>query len=370
MCRRLRPFRKFRAFAAFLVIAWLGLAIPASRAASKPASPGVDFQRDIKPILVAHCYQCHGPDQQKSGLRLDLKQNALHGGDSGPAIIPGNGAESLLFKKVSSTDPEKVMPPRKPDTQPLSTMQVALLKRWIDAGAVWPEPTAEELATAARSRHWAFQPPARPAVPKVRNKRWITNPIDHFVLARLEQEHLHPSQPAVRRTLIRRLSLDLLGLPPTPTEVEAFVKDRRSNAYEELVDHLLASPHFGERWGRHWLDLARYADSDGYEKDRARPYAYVYRDWVIDAINRDLPFDAFTIEQLAGDLLPNATHEQKVATGFHRQTLTNTEGGVDQEEFRCKAIVDRVNTTGTVWLGLTIGCAECHSHKYDPISQR
>ncbi len=204
----------------------------------------------------------------------------------------------------------------------------------------------------------------------MRNEKWVRNPIDAFVLARLEKEHLNPSPPAEPVTLIRRLWLDLLGLPPPLGEIRAFEQDGRPEAYEQLVDRLLASPHFGERWGRHWLDLARYADSDGYQIDRERPYAYVYRNWVIDAINRDLPFDQFTLEQLAGDLLPNATIEQKIAAGFHRNTLVNREEGVDQEEFRCKAKVDRVATTGTVWLGLTVGCAECHSHKYDPISQR
>jgi hypothetical protein len=218
--------------------------------------------------------------------------------------------------------------------------------------------------------HWSFKPRERPPVPKVKNQKWVRNPIDAFVLSRLERQPIKPSPEADRRTLIRRLSFDLLGLPPAPEDVSAFIKDQRADAYDQLVDRLLASPHFGEHWGRHWLDLARYADSDGYEKDSVRPYAYLFRDWVIEAINRDLPFDEFTIEQLAGDLLPNATPEQKIATGFHRNTLTNKEGGVDQEEFRCKAVVDRVNTTGAVWLGLTVGCAECHSHKYDPISHQ
>jgi hypothetical protein len=222
----------------------------------------------------------------------------------------------------------------------------------------------------ADREHWAFKAPQRSALPKVKDGRWVRNPIDAFILARLEKERIKPSPEAERVTLIRRLSLDLLGLPPAPEEIHEFAADKAPDAYERLVDRLLASPHFGERWGRHWLDLARYADSDGYEKDAVRPYAYLYRDWVIDAINRDEPFDEFTIEQLAGDLLPAATLEQKKATGFHRQTLTNKEGGVDPEEFRCKATVDRVSTTASVWLGLTLGCAECHSHKYDPITQR
>lgn len=218
--------------------------------------------------------------------------------------------------------------------------------------------------------HWAFKAPVASALPEVRDKQWVRNPIDAFILARLERENLRPSPEADRRTLIRRLSFDLLGLPPTLQEVQVFVGDPDTNAYEKLVERLLSSPHFGERWGRHWLDLARYADSDGYEKDSVRPYAYIYRDWVINAINSDMAFDQFTIEQLAGDLLPDGTLSQKVATGFQRQTLTNKEGGVDQEEFRCKATVDRTSTLGAVWLGLTVGCAECHTHKYDPISQR
>ncbi|MCA9098772.1 MAG: DUF1549 domain-containing protein, partial [Planctomycetaceae bacterium] len=209
-----------------------------------------------------------------------------------------------------------------------------------------------------------------PTPPEVSSKDWCRNPIDHFVLDRLEAEKIAPSPEADRTTLARRLYLDLIGMPPTPEQVDAFLNDSRENAYSLLVDELLASPHFGERWGRHWLDLARYADSDGYEKDRVRPHAWRYRNWVIDSINRDQPFDQFTIEQLAGDLLPDATLEQKIATGFHRNTLTNTEGGVDQEEYRVAATVDRVNTLGGAWLGLTLGCAQCHSHKYDPISQR
>jgi|SRR6185503_13738901 hypothetical protein len=226
-----------------------------------------------------------------------------------------------------------------------------------------------ESAPPHAAGHWAFVAPKPVVPPDVKNTR-VRNPIDAFVLARLEKDKLRPAPEADRVTLIRRLSFDLVGLPPGAAEVRAFVEDRRPDAYSRLVDRLLDSPQFGEQWARHWLDLARYADSDGYEKDGARPYAYLYRDWVIAALNRDLPFDQFTLEQLAGDLLPGSTHDQKVATGFHRQTLTNKEGGVDQEEFRTKAVVDRVNTTSAVWLGLTLGCAECHDHKYDPLSQR
>ena len=332
-----------------------------------PVAPAaVDFARDIEPIFAKHCYSCHGADKQKSGLRLDIKALALAGGDSGKSIVPGKSAESRLVKFVSGTDKENLMPPK---GEHLNPTQIALIKEWIDAGAVWPDGGAA--SAIPKSTHWSFQPIQRRTGPQIQNpKAIIRNPIDAFVLSRLEKEKVAPSSEADRHTLIRRLSLDLIGLPPRSEEVIEFVNDSRPDAYERLVDRLLASPHFGERWGRHWLDLARYADSDGYEKDRARPFAYLYRDWVINAINRDLPFDRFSIEQLAGDLLPDATHDQHVATGFHRQTLTNTEGGVDQEEFRSKATVDRVNTTATTWLGLTMGCTECHSHKYDPLTQR
>ena len=325
----------------------------------------VDFNHDIKPIFSKHCYSCHGPEKQKAGLRLDRKTDAFRGGDSGTVIVPHKGAGSLLFKNISGANPDSIMPPK---GSPLTPAQVALIKAWIDEGAAWPDEgvTAESPA----STHWSFQPPKRPKLPAVKEQRWARNPIDDFILARLEQQKIKPSRDAEKTTLIRRLSLDLLGLPPTPEEVKQFLEDKNPHAYEKLVDRLLASPHFGERWGRHWLDLARYADSDGYEKDSPRPYAYLYRDWVINAINRDMPFDKFTIEQLAGDLLPEATLEQKIATGFHRQSLVNKEGGIDQEEYRNKAVVDRVSTTGATWLGLTVGCAECHSHKYDPLTQR
>ncbi|MBI3877142.1 MAG: PSD1 domain-containing protein [Verrucomicrobia bacterium] len=330
------------------------------------ASGAVDFARDIQPLFVKNCYSCHGPDKQKNGLRLDLKAAALAGGDSGKVIVPGKSAESKLIHLVAGLVPDTVMPQK---GERLASAQVAKLRAWIDAGANWPD-EAGRLAESKKSDHWAFKAPALPALPKVKDAKWPQNPIDKFVLARLEKERTKPSLEADRYTLIRRLSLDLLGLPPKPEEVREFIADTSANAYEKLVDRLLDSPHFGERWARHWLDLARYADSDGYEKDKPRPYAYTYRDWVIKAINDDLPYDRFSIEQLAGDLLQKPTHEQLVATGFHRQTLTNTEGGVDQEEFRCKAIVDRVSTTSAVWLGLTMGCCECHSHKYDPLTQR
>jgi mono/diheme cytochrome c family protein len=332
------------------------------------ASAPVDFVRDIQPLFAKHCVQCHGPEKQKGGVRLDLKQGALEGGDSGVIIVAGKSAESKLIHLVAKLDGETQMPPAGDDRRVLTREEIGTLRAWIDAGANWPD-TA--VAAAKKSEHWAFNAPKLPPVPKVQGaKAKALNPIDAFILARLAKEKIQPSPEADRYTLIRRLSLDLIGLPPTPEEVVQFVTDQAPDAYEQLVDRLLASPHFGERWGRHWLDLARYADSDGYEKDRARPFAYLYRDWVIKAINDDIPFDRFSILQLAGDLLPGAGLEEQKATGFHRQTLTNTEGGVDQEEFRCKATVDRVSTTASVWLGVTMGCAECHTHKYDPFTQR
>ncbi len=334
-----------------------------------PSASAADFTHDVQPILSAHCVKCHGPEKQKSGYRLDDKVVAFRGGDSGkPAIVISNSFASGLIQRITTTNEDEMMPPK---GERLSSNDVAAIRTWIDSGAVW----SNQLSTlnsqfSNASKHWSFQPVHRPEIPKVRDGKWVRNPIDAFVLARLDHERLKPSPEADRVTLIRRLYLDLLGLPPTPEQVDAFAKDKRRDAYEQLVDSLLTSPHFGERWGRHWLDLARYADSAGYQIDRVRPGAYLYRDWVVDSFNRDQPFDQFTIEQLAGDLLPNATMEQKIATGFHRMTLSNLEDGVDKVEFECKAKVDRVSTTGTTWLGLTVGCAECHSHKYDPISQR
>jgi hypothetical protein len=282
-------------------------------------------------------------------------------------IVPGRSAESKLVHAAAGTDPDAKMPPTGPA---LTAAQVGTLRAWIDQGADYGRRAAAN-TNSAKSDHWAFQPIRRPAVPALATHHSpLTNPIDAFILARLEKEGLKPSPEADRGTLIRRVSLDLSGLPPTPEEVDAFVKDASPGAYERVVERLLASPHYGERWARHWLDSARYADSDGYEKDSGRPFAWRYRDWVIDALNADVPFDRFTIEQLAGDLLPGATLDQKIATGFHRNTLTNKEGGVDQEEFRVAAVVDRVTTTGKVWLGLTVGCCQCHDHKYDPLSQR
>ncbi len=331
-----------------------------------PVDRKIDFARDVKPLLGKHCWSCHGDKKQESGLRLDSRAALLKGGDLGHAVTLGKSADSRLIQFVAAVDPKKLMPPDGEGDR-LSAEAVGILRAWIDRGCVWPE---TDSSAAAKNSHWAYQPLKRGTPPTVMRADWIANPIDRFVLAELEKRRLSPSPAADRHTLIRRLSLDLRGLLPPVAEVEAFVSDTRPVAYEELVDRLLDSPHFGERWGRHWLDMARYADSDGYEKDNPRPDAYRWRDWVIDAINADMPFDQFTIEQLAGDLLPNATPMQRLATAFHRQTLTNTEGGTDQEQFRVEACFDRTETTGAVWLGLTVGCARCHTHKYDAISQR
>jgi mono/diheme cytochrome c family protein len=331
-------------------------------AATKP----VDFTRDIEPLLRSRCYVCHGPKQQMSGLRLDQKEAALRGGKSGPDIKPGHSADSRLIRLVSGLEGKTVMPPIGPRLTP---KEISLLRAWIDQGASRPE-TSVTGTEDQRSTHWAFQKPQRPELPTVRDRSWVRNPIDNFVLARLEGEGIVPSPEANKTTLIRRVTLDLTGLLPTPQEVQAFLDDNRPDAYGRLVDRLFASPHYGEKWARHWLDLARYADSDGYEKDLSRPWAWRYRQWVIEALNRNMPYDEFTIEQIAGDLLPNATVDQKIATGFNRNTLTNREGGTDPEQFRDEEVKDRTATLGTVWLGLTVGCAQCHDHKYDPISQK
>jgi hypothetical protein len=337
-----------------------------------PASRKVDFAADIQPIFNRSCLPCHGAGVQSGGLRLDRKEAALKGGYSGLVIKPGDSAGSLLIQLVAGLKKDKVMPMQ---GDRLIPQQIGLLRAWIDQGAEWQDSAAaqtivERNQPLPKSKHWAFQPVRRPVVPAVRNVSWVRNPIDNFVLARLEKEGIKPSPEADRTTLIRRVTLDLTGLPPTPQEISRFVNDNRSEVYERLVDRLLASEHYGERWARHWLDLARYADSDGYETDQLRPYAWRYRHWLVEALNRDMPFDQFTVEQIAGDLLPGATVEQRVATGFHRNTLSNREGGADLEEFRVEQVVDRASTVGTTWLGLTVGCARCHDHKYDPISQK
>lgn len=335
------------------------LAVEPSRGDQQP----VDFVRDVKPIFEARCLSCHGGGMQEGGLRLDSRSHALAGGDSGLVIVAKDPGASRLWNYVAGNEPEHLMPP---EGDPLSAQQVEILRRWIDAGADWPESAGHQ----THNDHWAYQPLPKITPPIASDDHWSVNDIDRLVRSKFHEVGLSPSPEADRTTLIRRLSLDLLGLLPSIEEIDQFVGDDSPNAYEMLVDRLLSSPRFGERWGRHWLDMARYADSDGYEKDNARPDAYRWRDWVIEAINDDMPFDQFTVEQLAGDLLPEPTDWQRLATAFHRQTLTNTEGGADQEQFRVEACFDRTETTGTVWLGLTLGCARCHSHKYDAISQR
>jgi hypothetical protein len=321
-------------------------------------SEPLQFNRDIRPILSAACFRCHGADEssREANLRLDQRDAAIAQRGDYRVIAAGKSNESEFVVRITSTDDSKRMPP--PDEQRhLSAREIELLQRWIDEGASY-EP------------HWAFIAPQRHPLPKVNKTGWPRNAIDHFVLKQLERRGLQPSPEADKTTLIRRLYLDLLGIAPGPEDVDDFLGDMRGDAFERLVDRLLASPHFGERFGRHWMDLARYGDSNGYSGDGPRPWAYRWRDWLIDAINADLPYDQFTIEQLAGDLLPEPTLAQQIATGFHRNTLTNAEGGSDKEEYRVRQVVDRANTTGSVWLGLTVGCCECHSHKYDPLTQR
>jgi mono/diheme cytochrome c family protein len=343
-------------------------AVPAAEAQPEavPAAGTSVFETEIQPILSKRCFTCHGPEKQKSGLRLDLQETAMHGGDSGAVIVAGDPDNSLLIQLVSGADPDRQMPPK---GDLLAADQIAALKAWIAAGAEWSQ-AASDAPVQVASDHWAFQTPVCPDVPAVQNADWPGNDIDRFILAKLESEGVAPSPEADKVTLVRRLYYDLIGIPPTPEEVDQFVADDSPSAYPRMVNKLLASEHFGERWGRYWLDLARYADSDGYEKDGVRPYAYRYRDWVIEALNRDMPYDQFVIQQLAGDLLPGADTDELMATGFHRNTLTNKEGGIDPEEDRVKQTIDRANTTAAVFTGLTMGCAECHSHKYDPISQR
>jgi hypothetical protein len=320
----------------------------------------VDFEKEVRPILAEKCTLCHGPDEAKAGLRLTGIEPATRVLESGRrGIVPGEPEHSEILARVKTTDPEEHMPPPGKG-EPLTEVEVAVIERWIAEGAVWP-------------KHWSFTTLRQPEPPVVKNQAWGKHPVDAFILARLEAEGIAPSPEADSVTLIRRLFFDLAGLPPTPEQVATYragIEADREAGLARLADDLLASPAFGERWGRHWLDRARYADSDGYEKDNHRPDAWRYRDWVIDAINDDLPFDRFTIEQFAGDLLEKPTPDQILATAFHRQTLTNTEGGTDKEQWRVAAVMDRVETMGSVWLGLTLTCARCHTHKYDPVTQR
>lgn len=325
--------------------------------AAEPAANRIEFNRDIRPILSDTCYHCHGPDQakRKANLRLDTEDGAFAARDGRPALVPGNLAKSTLYQRITATDPVERMPP--PDSgRKLTAAQIDLLRRWIEQGAKWQP-------------HWSFIPPRRPELPGIQQRDWPRNPIDHFVLARLERERLRPTPEAERTTLVRRVTLDLTGLPPTPAEVETACQDPSKDWYEKVVDRLLQSPRHGERMAARWLDAARYADTNGYQNDGER-VMWRWRDWVIDAFNHNMPFDQFTIEQLAGDLLPNPTLEQRIATGFNRNHRGNSEGGIVPEEYAVEYVADRVETTATVWLGLTLTCSRCHDHKYDPVKQK
>lgn len=323
---------------------------------SQPAAK-VDFAKEIAPILKSKCVSCHGPEAQSGGLRLDTIAGIKKGGDSGKLIEPLKSADSLLLKRILGQGG-----PRMPmGFAPLSDEATQKIRNWIDQGAVLVDPK--------KVKHWAYFPPVRPLLPVVKDRAWVRNPIDAFVLARLSRGGLKPSVEAPKEILARRASLDLTGLPPTVEELDRFLADKRPNAYERYVDRLLASPHYGERMARIWLDLARYADTNGYEKDLPRQM-WTWRDWVINAYNRNLPYDEFTVEQIAGDLLPNPTRDQLIATGFHRNSMLNDEGGIDTEEFRVVGVMDRVDATATTWLGSTLACAQCHDHKYDPFSQK
>ena len=330
----------------------------------------VDFSSSVAPILREHCTACHGPTVQTSGLRLDRRASALRGGYGGRAILPHDSAQSPLIRRVSSTEEGFRMPPAGPR---LTREQVSTLRAWIDQGAPWdtPEPAdAGVPGSSSGAAHWSFEPIRHPEPPPVVRSEWVRNPVDRFVLSKLESQGIAPSPEAGKATLLRRLSLDLVGLPPSAADTRAFLGDDEPGAYERLVDRLLDSEHYGEKWARHWLDLARYADTDGYTQDLARPYAWRWREWVIDALNSDMPFDEFTTLQLAGDLLEEAGPDQLVATGFHRNTLRNREGGTIYEQSRFEETLDRANTVASVWLGITLECAQCHDHKYDPVTQR
>lgn len=323
---------------------------------SKVYGAEVDFGKDVYAVLQRSCFECHDVKLQKGKLRVDSRDALL----AAKVVVPGKASESELYRRITlPKGHEEAMPNR---GEPLTKAETGKIRAWIDAGAKWPEDFKE-------GKHWAYVPPKQALLPKVSLKSWPKNEVDWFILARLEREGLKPSPEAERATLIRRVTLDLTGLPPKPEEVEAFLADKSPQAYEKLVDRLLASPQFGERWARPWLDLARYADSHGFQRDDLRDL-WMYRDWVINALNADMPFTEFTIEQLAGDLLPNATEEQKVATGFNRSAPTNVEAGSDPEETRVNQVLDRVNTLGAVWLGSTLECTQCHNHKYDPFTMK
>ena len=356
-----------RPCAAVLILGAWGSLHPVARAGTERFSPDAIqfFENQVRPVLRNKCGGCHNDKLLTSGLSVESREAILRGGNRGEVVSPGLPEESRLVRAIRRQG-ELKMPP----DESLATQEVSALVRWIQMRLPWPARVPEGKKDSGKPpMHWAFQPIRRPIEPTVADPSWVSNPIDSFILAHLDQKGLKPAPEAEKTTLIRRAYLDLIGLLPRPEEVETFVGDTRSDAYERLIDQLLESPHYGEHWGRHWLDLARYADSDGYNKDSARKI-WMYRDWVINALNRDLPFDQFVIEQISGDLFPNATQDQIVATGFHRNTMLNLEGGVDFEQYRVEAVVDRVHTTGVVFLGLTLGCARCHDHKYDPVSQR
>jgi mono/diheme cytochrome c family protein len=355
------PVFKSQIVAAAAVL-WLAAASPLL------AGPPVDFVRDIQPIFSSRCYKCHGPEKQKSGLRLDLKSAALRGGDDGPVIAPGKPAQSKLIHFIAGDDPEKIMPPK---GARLTADQVAMLRAWVDAGAPWPDDAKPAQLT---SDLWSLQPVKEPVLPAVKNGVWARNPVDLFVLAKLETAGLAPSKKADRPTLIRRLSYDLLGLPPSPAEIDAFVADKDPKAYENLVDRLLASPHYGERWGRHWLDIARFTESQGFEYDRIRDNAWPYRDYVINAFNDDKPYDRFVMEQVAGDVLEPVTSDSIVATGLlvcgPWDQAGNAQANATQKLItREEEMEDLVSVVGQSLLGLTVNCARCHAHKFDPIPQ-
>jgi len=332
---------------------------PGAAQVASAASP-VDFSREVRPILSQSCFTCHGPaeDQRRGGLRLDTPGGFFRDqAEGGPVIVPGSAEESLLYQRITSEVERERMPRGRlgAEAEALTADEIATIRLWIDQGA-------------ERNSHWAFIAPERPALPPVESRDWVRNPIDNFVLARLEQEGLSPSPEPDRATLIRRVSLDLTGLPPTMAEVDAFLVDDSPNAYEVVVDRLLESPRYGERMAFEWLDVARYADTNGYQTDGERTM-WRWRDWVIDAYNDNMPFDQFTIEQLAGDMLPDATLDQRIATAFNRNHRLNSEGGIVGAEYLAEYAIDRVATTSAVWLGLTLGCARCHDHKFDPITQ-
>lgn len=327
---------------------------------------GPDFEKEIKPLLVRSCVSCHNVETKRGGLRLDSVFSMVKGGNSGPAVVSGKSAQSLLLHALTGTENVEQMPPK---GQKLSSAEIKLIKAWVDAGAKAPDSEKSLIEVAAKSRHWSFQPIRKANPPLVKDTSWGRNPIDAFILSKLESQGMAPSACADKNTLLRRVCLDLTGLPPSAEDVRAFLADDSPDAYERMVNRLLDSPQYGEKWGRAWLDLARYADSNGYSIDGPRQI-WKYRDWVISAVNEDMPFDRFSTLQLAGDLVANASLNDRIATGFHRNTPINQEGGIDKEQFRVESVVDRVNTTGSVWLGLTVGCCQCHDHKFDPLSQR